>query len=102
MGRNEGLILTLKRIRLPRLPICNLAVSLLLVVGGDNVRTYAKQTLALLRSLAGRDSTSMCYLLRGQAACCLNPPLRPRRTNVLSSAPRLASAILRKSYRGSN
>ncbi len=61
-------------------------------------RTYAKQTLALLRSLAGRDNTSMCYLLRGQAARCLNSPLRPRRTFVLSSAPRLASAILRKSY----
>ena len=40
--------------------------------GGELNRTYAKQTLALLRS--------------------------PRRTNVLSSAPRLASAILHKPY----
>jgi hypothetical protein len=61
-------------------------------------RIYAKQTLASLLSLAGRDSTGMCYLFRGQAACCLNSPLHPRRTSVLSSATRLASAILHKSY----
>ena len=52
----------------------------------------------MLRSLAGRNGTSMCHLLRGQAACRLNSPLRPRRTTVLSSAPRLANATLRKSY----
>lgn len=31
---------------------------------------YWTSTLALLRSLAGCDNTSMCYLLCGLAACC--------------------------------